>query len=63
MPVRGKKAFCFQGFTLDLERGCLHREGRAIDLRPKYYPRGDKADHLTRAGLGALPPHGTFIRQ
>jgi TolB-like protein/Flp pilus assembly protein TadD len=37
MPLRTKKAFCFQGFSLDLERGCLHREGRAIDLRPKSF--------------------------
>jgi TolB-like protein len=37
MAVPGKNAFCFQRFTLDLERGCLHREGRAVDLRPKSF--------------------------
>jgi TolB-like protein len=37
MPARGKKTFCFNEFSLDLERGCLRREGRAIDLRPKSF--------------------------
>ncbi len=37
MPAHDKKTFCFNGFTLDLERGYLHRDGRAIDLRAKSF--------------------------
>jgi DNA-binding winged helix-turn-helix (wHTH) protein len=34
--VRGK-AFFFQGYTLDLRRGCLRHEDREIELRPKSF--------------------------
>ena len=30
-------AYAFNGFTLDLERGCLLREGQEIRLRPKVF--------------------------
>jgi TolB-like protein/DNA-binding winged helix-turn-helix (wHTH) protein len=32
-----KKIFSFESYTLDLKRGCLHREGREIELRPKSF--------------------------
>jgi adenylate cyclase len=31
------EAFCFEGFTLDLLRGCLRREAQVIELRPKSF--------------------------
>ena len=33
----GGKGFCFEGYTLDLRRGCLRREGRQVELRPKSF--------------------------
>src|SRR5580700_4842554 len=33
----GGKAFCFEGYTLDLRRGCLRRENREVELRPKSF--------------------------
>ncbi len=37
MQPGGSKVFCFEGFTLDLRRGCLRREEREIELRPKSF--------------------------
>jgi DNA-binding winged helix-turn-helix (wHTH) protein len=34
--VRGE-AFYFEGYTLDLRRGCLRHEDREIELRPKSF--------------------------
>jgi TolB-like protein/Tfp pilus assembly protein PilF len=33
----GGKAFCFEGYTLDLRRGRLRREDRDVELRPKSF--------------------------
>jgi DNA-binding response OmpR family regulator len=30
-------SLCFEGFTLDLGRGCLRHEDREIELRPKSF--------------------------
>jgi adenylate cyclase len=35
-PV-GLQVFCFEGYTLDLARGCLHAGGREIHLRAKSF--------------------------
>ena len=35
MTTTEPEAFCFEGFTLDLRRGCLRRDARVIGLRPK----------------------------
>jgi adenylate cyclase len=37
MPLSEEKTFCFEGFTLDLRRGCLHGENGEIELRPKSF--------------------------
>jgi class 3 adenylate cyclase/predicted ATPase len=31
------KVFCFEGYTLDLRRGCLRSEEREVELRPKSF--------------------------
>ena len=35
-PV-GDKSLCFEGFTLDLKRGCLRSGNEEIALRPKGF--------------------------
>jgi TolB-like protein/cytochrome c-type biogenesis protein CcmH/NrfG len=37
MQAPGEKSFCFEGYTLDLRRGCLRRDKREIELRPKSF--------------------------
>ena len=37
MAPTGAKVFCFEGFTLDLGRGCLRAGDREIELRPKSF--------------------------
>jgi adenylate cyclase len=37
MPAAGEKTFCFEGYTLDLQRGSLRSADRDIDLRPKSF--------------------------
>jgi adenylate cyclase len=37
MQAAGEKAFCFEGYTLDLTRGCLRAADRDIELRPKSF--------------------------
>jgi TolB-like protein/Tfp pilus assembly protein PilF len=37
MRARGKKSYCFQGFTIDLKRGCLRDADDEIELRPKSF--------------------------
>lgn len=37
MPEVGEKVFSFESFTLDLRRGCLRREDREVELRPKSF--------------------------
>ena len=37
MQVVDEKVFNFEGFTLDLRRGCLRRANREIELRPKSF--------------------------
>jgi TolB-like protein len=37
MPEVGGKVFSFESFTLDLKRGCLRREDREVELRPKSF--------------------------
>jgi TolB-like protein/Flp pilus assembly protein TadD len=32
-----QKSYCFEGFTLDLQRGCLRNGGTEIELRPKTF--------------------------
>src|SRR5260370_4816885 len=32
-----EKVFAFESFTLDLRRGCLRREAREVELRPKSF--------------------------
>jgi TolB-like protein/cytochrome c-type biogenesis protein CcmH/NrfG len=32
-----EKRFCFEGYTLDLRRGCLRADDREIELRPKSF--------------------------
>jgi TolB-like protein len=33
----GEKAYCFEGFTLDLRRGCVRRADDELELRPKSF--------------------------
>jgi adenylate cyclase len=35
--MQAEKAFCFEGYTLDLRRGCLRAGDREIELRPKSF--------------------------
>jgi TolB-like protein/DNA-binding winged helix-turn-helix (wHTH) protein/cytochrome c-type biogenesis protein CcmH/NrfG len=37
MQAAGEKSFCFEGHILDLRRGCLRRDDREIELRPKSF--------------------------
>ena len=37
MSGAGDKAYCFEGYTLDLRRGCLHSAADEIELRPKSF--------------------------
>ena len=37
MTPTDPEVFCFEGFTLDLRRGCLSRDAQAIELRPKSF--------------------------
>jgi len=37
MSLIDQRTFSFEGFTLDLRRGCLTRGGRQIELRPKSF--------------------------
>jgi TolB-like protein len=37
MPTAGEKAYCFEGFTLDLKRGCVRTVDRELELRPKSF--------------------------
>lgn len=37
MLTAGEKAYCFEGFTLDLRRGCLCSVAQEIELRPKSF--------------------------
>jgi class 3 adenylate cyclase/predicted ATPase len=37
MQAAGLKSYCFEGFTLDLKRGCVRNHDREIDLRPKSF--------------------------
>src|SRR3984893_13432302 len=37
MQTVGGEAFFFEGYTLDLRRGCLREEDREIELRPKSF--------------------------
>ena len=37
MQVVDEKVFNFEGYTLDLRRGCLRRANREIALRPKSF--------------------------
>jgi len=37
MQPAGLKAYCFEGHTLDLRRGCLRKADREIDLRRKSF--------------------------
>jgi class 3 adenylate cyclase/predicted ATPase len=37
MLARGEKAYCFEGYTLDLRRGCLRMVDQEIALRPKSF--------------------------
>jgi TolB-like protein len=37
MPAANDRAFRFEGYTLDLRRGCLRAGGREIELRPKSF--------------------------
>ena len=33
----GERTFCFEGYTLDLRRGCLRSGDREVELRPKSF--------------------------
>jgi TolB-like protein/Tfp pilus assembly protein PilF len=37
MQTASEKIFCFEGYTLDLRRGCLRAEDREVELRPKSF--------------------------
>src|SRR5690348_12298561 len=37
MQPGDSRLLCFEGFTLDLKRGCLCRQGDEIKLRPKSF--------------------------
>jgi DNA-binding winged helix-turn-helix (wHTH) protein len=37
MQAVSRQVFCFEGFTLDLRRGCLRSDDREIELRPKSF--------------------------
>jgi TolB-like protein/Flp pilus assembly protein TadD len=37
MQSASEKVYCFEGYTLDLGRGCLRREDREVELRPKSF--------------------------
>ena len=45
MQNHSHRTYSFAGFTLDLERSCLMRDGREIKLRPKSF---DSLDYLIR---------------
>ncbi|MDM0117643.1 winged helix-turn-helix domain-containing protein [Variovorax sp. J22R133] len=46
------EAFCFEGFTLDLVRGCLCRDAQVIELRPKSFAM---LCHLVRSARRLVP--------
>jgi len=37
MQAVDEKTFCFEGYALDLRRGCLRNEEREVELRPKSF--------------------------
>lgn len=37
MTTADTESYCFEGFTLDLVRGCLRRDAQPVDLRPKSF--------------------------
>jgi TolB-like protein len=37
MRANGETTYCFAGYTLDLDRGCLHGADGEIELRPKSF--------------------------
>jgi len=61
VTAAGEQAFCFEGYTLDLKRGCLRAADREIELRPKSFELLRKARAAAKAGL-ALDPNFTIRR-
>jgi hypothetical protein len=37
MQAVDEKTYCFEGYALDLRRGCLRCEDRDVELRPKSF--------------------------
>ena len=58
MQSASGKAFCFEGYTLDLRRGCLRAGDREIELRPKSF---DVLRYLVE-NAGRLVPKDELIR-
>jgi adenylate cyclase len=58
MQAGDEKTFCFEGFTLDLRRGCLRNEHRELALRPKSF---DVLRYLVE-NAGRLVPRDELIR-
>jgi TolB-like protein len=58
MDEVGGRAFCFESFTLDLRRGCLRREDREVELRPKSF---EVLRYLVE-NAGRLVPKDELIR-
>jgi hypothetical protein len=57
MQPAGPKAYCFEGHTLDLRRGCLRKADRAgLDrFKPKEFDRYLGEPSCSRAQLNASP--------
>lgn len=58
MGALGDKVFCFEGYTLDLGRGCLRAKTRDIELRPKSF---EVLRYLVE-NAGRLVPKDELIR-
>ena len=57
MTAIDQGAYAFEGFTLDVSRGCVRRDGRHIELRPKSFAL---LCHLVR-NAGRLVPKDELI--
>lgn len=58
MQAVSRQVFCFEGFTLDLRRGCLRSDDREIELRPKSF---EVLRYLVEHA-GRLVPKDEFVK-
>ena len=58
MQAVSRQVFCFEGFTLDLGRGCLRSDDREIELRPKSF---EVLRYLVEHA-GRLVPKDEFVK-